>query len=149
METVLPGWATHWQYVGWPFYIPFLCYLARATVWVFLLFIPRNHPRRDLLILATLLYALATDLVDGTVARKLHMTGLHAVSYGDLIGDLGYWVGSALVLRFEVTLVRDLPAPPPGTRRRSPPLLDAFWIVASLALAAEIYGLIMNRTLSW
>lgn len=145
MEHWLPGWEATWRHVGWPFWSPFALQLCRGLLTpLLLLLIPRNHPRRGELVIALLLFGLTTDLIDGTIARALRMTGLKALGYGDLCGDLCFWIGAALILRFERSLARDLP---PDTIRRSR-ALEALWVVLCVILAGAVYGLIMNRTLT-
>lgn len=150
MEGVFPGWEATWRHVGWPFFAPFALHAARAAgVSLLLLGIPRNHPRRDLLVLATLLWGLLTDLVDGIIARTLRMTGLQALSYGDLAGDLGFWVGALVVLRLGLSLAKDVPPPPPGALRpRGVRPAEAAWIAVLVVEAGLVASLIMHRALS-
>lgn len=150
MEGLFPGWEMTWRHVGWPFWAPFVLQAARgAGVSLLLLGIARNHPRRELLVLATLLAGLTTDLIDGIVARVLRMTGLQALSWGDLAGDLGFWIGAAMIIATGRSLAKDVPPPPPGTiRRRGVRLGEALWIAVIVVQAGLVASLIMHRALS-
>jgi hypothetical protein len=147
VNALFPGWETTWRPIGWPFWVPFILQAVRALVMTPLLLVPRNHPRRELILITLALVGVTTDLVDGTVARAYRMTGLHALSYGDLTGDLGFWVGGLVMLRFKPSLRADLPPSTPESRRAGR-WREVALIIAIVVLAAAVAGLIMNRTLT-
>jgi hypothetical protein len=150
MEGLFPGWEATWRHVGWPFFAPFALQAARAAgVSLLLLGIARNHPRRELLILATLLFGLMTDLLDGIIARTLRMTGLQTLSWGDLAGDLGFWVGALVIVRFRRSLAKDVPPLPAGTfKARGVTRGEVFWIAVIVVQAGLVASFIMHRALS-
>lgn len=145
LDALIPDYAARWAPIGWPFFVPFVLHALRALTPLLLLGIPRNHPRREVLSGLCVLFALATDLLDGTVARRLRMTGLQALGAGDLIGDVTVVLGTFVVLGLGLSLARDLDDERLARERRRPRLELALMLLGSVVLA-EVVWLTMART---
>lgn len=145
LEALFPSYAERWAPIGWPFYVPFALQALRALTPLVLLGIARNHPRREVLCGLCVLFALATDLLDGTVARKLRMTGLQTLATGDLIADVTAAMGSFVVIGLGLSLARDLD-PERLARERRRPRLELGLMLLGSAVLAEVVWLTMART---
>lgn len=145
LEALFPSYAERWAPIGWPFFAPFVLQGLRALSPLLLLGIPRNHPRREVLCGLCVLFALTTDLLDGTVARRLRMTGLQTLGTCDLIGDVTAVLGAFVVIGLGLSLARDLDDERLARERRRPRLELALMLLGSVVLA-EIVWLTMART---
>lgn len=145
LDALIPSFSERWAPIGWPFYVPFVLHALRALTPLLLLGIPRNHPRREVLCGLCVLFALATDLLDGTVARRLKMVQLKALGAGDLVGDVTVVLGAFAVIGLGLSLARDLDDARLARERRRPRLELGLMLLGSLVLA-EIVWLTMART---
>lgn len=145
LDALFPSYASRWAPIGWPFYVPFVLQALRALTPLLLLGIPRNHPRREVLCGLCVLFALGTDLLDGTVARRLRMTGLQTLGTCDLIGDVTAVLGSFAVIGLGLSLARDLSDERLARERRRPRFELGLMLLGSVVLA-EIVWLTMART---
>lgn len=145
-------WAEVEARTGWLIWLPFAFQAARAAVPLLVAGIPRDHPRRDLLIGLCVVLGFTTDLLDGHLARFLRMTGLFELELGDRIGDFTFWIGAFVLVAWRLSLARDLGPErlaalraPPARRRQQ--ALEVAEIVLGVVMFLELQALIVQRTL--
>lgn len=128
----------------WVSGLPFALYATRALLVLALAGVPRRHPQRDLLLTAVVLAAIASDLLDGAIARALRMTGWESVYWCDHAADLVFFFGAVAVIGGRKSFAKD--APSLGRVAEGPGRLRlAGWIALIIALVAEIYVLLFER----
>lgn len=120
--------------------VPFALNALRALAPLALAGVARDHPARDQIVAAILLAALASDLVDGAIARALGITGWESLYWTDHLADFVCVVGACLVLSRDASFARDVG---PGRGRRS----FVPWLVANGVLAALIVWMMSARAL--
>lgn len=145
-------WAEVEARIGGLIWIPFAFQIARGLVPGLIAWIPRDHPRRELLAVLCLLIGFVSDLLDGHVARFLHMTGLLWLEIGDRIADFTFWIGAGALLALRGSLARDLgperlKALRAPARKRRNTAYEALYLILAALMFVELNVLIMARTL--
>lgn len=133
----------------WAVCLPFVLYAFRALVPLGLAGVARNHPHREILLVLLLLLGLASDLVDGVLARALRITGWSSVYWGDHGADLAFFFGSVVVIGGRLSWQKNLPVHRALDRspaeRRLERWVRVAWLALGVGLAGYIYFLIFER----
>jgi hypothetical protein len=126
--------------IEWIVAVPFALNALRASAPLALMTVPRDHAAREQILAAILLAALASDLVDGALARALGITGWESLYWTDHGADFLCVVGACVVLSRDASWAADVGGG--GGRRAFVP-----WLVANAALAIVVAVLIAARAL--
>lgn len=136
--------------MAWTWILVFVLHALRAACVPALLAIPRNHPEREFLLALVLLFGLATDLIDGAIARALGITGWQSIYWGDHGADMVFFLGAFIVIGGQVSMARDLPQiRRTGDERRAEHRRArwriAGWVVLIVSVLTEIWLLMLGR----
>ncbi len=134
----------------WVSLVPYALHAFRCLLVPALAAVPRNHPWRELLLIEIVLLAIASDLVDGAVARALAITHLESLYWTDHGADLVFIFGAILVIGGKLSFARDRSDAPPSreerrTRRNAERWSLALHITLTLLLVLAVTGMMFLR----
>lgn len=136
--------------MDWVYTIPFGFHLFRASLVFFLLAIPKNHPHREVLLILILLLGIASDLLDGTIARVLKITSWSSLAWGDYGSDYFFFIGYLLIVGNKISLAKNRERKRLSPEERKVQAAKTrkvlfFWGFLTFMLLAEIYILFFYR----